>query len=195
MNEPVTALTDYALAAVCGVLGSRLGGHSRFWMLAFLALGLAAVLGGTWHGFWQSDALWKATTLSVGVASFGMVVGSARATTVGRSQRLLVAFASAKLAAYAAWMTFHDEFIWVVLDTGIALLAVGLLHLRPFNGWMLGGVAASVLAGMAQASGVSLHAHFNHNDLYHVLQAGALLLLYRGVKRYATGPCRPSTRV
>lgn len=185
MNEPVTALTDYALAAVCGVLGSRLGSHSRFWMLAFLALGLAAVLGGTWHGFWQSDALWKATTLSVGVASFGMVVGSARATTVGRSQRLLVAFASAKLAAYAAWMTFHDEFIWVVLDTGVALLAVGLLHLRVFNGWMLAGVAASVLAGMAQASGVSLHAHFNHNDLYHVLQAGAMLLLYRGVKRYA----------
>ena len=183
MNEPVTALTDYALAAVCAVLGCRLGNHSRFWMLAFLALGLAAVLGGTWHGFRQSDALWKATTLSVGVASFGMVVGSARATTAGRLQRLLVAFATAKLAAYAAWMTFHDEFIWVVLDTGIALLAVGLLHVRPFNGWMLGGVTASVIAGLAQASGLALHAHFNHNDLYHVLQAGAMLLLYRGVRK------------
>lgn len=183
MTEPVTALTDFALAAVCGVLGSRLGRDSRFWMLAFLALGLAAVLGGTWHGFWQSDALWRATTLSVGVASFGMVVGSARATTVGRLQRLLVTFATAKLAAYAAWMTFHDEFIWVVLDTGIALLTVGVLYLRPFNGWMLGGIATSVLAGLGQASGLALHAHFNHNDLYHVLQAGAMLLLYRGVRK------------
>jgi hypothetical protein len=193
MNEPVTALTDYALAAVCGVLGSRLGSLSRFWMLAFLALGLAAVLGGTWHGFWQGDALWKATTLSVGVASFGMVVGSARATAGGLTQRLLAGFATLKLATYAAWMMFHDDFIWVVLDTGIALLLVGLMHLRAANGWMLAGVAASVLAGLAQASGIALHAHFNHNDLYHVMQAGAMLLLYRGVKRYATGPCRPST--
>ena len=165
MSEPVTALTDYALAAVSALLGSRLIQYSGFWALAFIALGVAAFLGGTWHGFWQGDVLWKATTLSVGVASFSMVVGTARATTVGRSQRLLVGFATAKLVAYTAWVFFHDGFIWVVVDSGAAILAVGLLRLRVFNGWMLTGVAASVLAGLAQASGVALHAHFNHNDL------------------------------
>jgi hypothetical protein len=195
MSEPVTVITDYVLAAICLVLGSKLVRDARFWALAFLALGAAALLGGTWHGFWQSDALWKATILSVGVASFGMVVGSARATTGGLPRRLLVGVATVKLAAYAAWMIFHDDFIWVVLDTGIALLLVGLMHLRMANGWMLAGVAASALAGLVQASGVALHAHFNHNDLYHVIQAGAMLLLYRGVKRYATGPRRSSTRL
>ena len=195
MSEPVTMITDYVLAAICLVLGSKLRRDARFWALAFLALGAAALLGGTWHGFRQSDALWKATTLSVGVASFGMVAGSARATTGGPLRRLLVGVAAVKLAAYAAWMAFHDDFIWVVLDTGIALLLVGLMHLRTANGWILSGVAASVLAGLAQARGVALHAHFNHNDLYHVIQAGAMLLLYRGVKRYATEARRPSTRV
>ena len=193
MNEPTTVLTDYALAAVSIFLGLRLIEKSKFWAVAFLALGLGALLGGTWHGFWQSELLWKATTLSVGVASFGMVLGSAMATTSGALQRLLVGFALGKMAAYCAWMLFHDDFIWVVADTGTALLIVALLHLWRFNGWMLAGVAVSVLGGLAQASGFALHERFNHNDLYHVLQSAAMFLLYRGVKRYATEGSRPST--
>ena len=186
MNEPTTVLTDYALAAVSGFLGFRLIGYSKLWALAFLALALGALLGGTWHGFWQNDVLWKATTLTVGVASFGMVAGSSNAVTTGNVRTALIAFAALKLLAYAFWMLYHDDFIWVVADTGTALLIVALLHLWRFNGWMLAGVAVSVLAGLVQASGFALHAHFNHNDLYHVIQAGAMLLFYRGVKRYAT---------
>jgi hypothetical protein len=39
------------------------------------------------------------------------------------------------------------------------------------------------MAGLVQASGFRLHEHFNHNDLYHVIQTAAVLLLYRGAKR------------
>ena len=193
MSEPTTVLTDYALAAVSAFLGYRLIPRSRFWATAFLALALGALLGGTWHGFLQSDLLWKATTLSVGVASFGMVAGSAAAVTAGGLRGTLIAFALVKLIAYAAWMLFHDDFIWVVADTASALLIVGILHAWRFNGWMLAGVAVSVSAGLAQASGLALHAHFNHNDLYHVLQSAAMFLFYRGVGRYATEGSRPST--
>jgi hypothetical protein len=28
-----------------------------------------------------------------------------------------------------------------------------------------------------------LHRHFNHNDLYHVIQVAAMLLFYRGARR------------
>jgi len=182
MNEPMTVLTDYALAAVSTFLGLKLIPRSRFWALAFLAIALAALLGGTWHGFWRSEVLWKATTLTIGVASFGMVAGSARAVTTGKIQAALMVFAVAKLAAYAAWMLYHDDFIWVVADTGSALLIVGLLYFRRWNRWMLAGVVVSVLAGLAQASGLRLHAHFNHNDLYHVIQIGAMLAFYRGLK-------------
>ena len=193
MSEPTTVLTDYALAAVSAFLGYRLIPRSRFWATAFLALALGALLGGTWHGFSQSDLLWKATTLSVGVASFGMVAGSAAGVTTGGLRGTLIAFALVKLIAYAAWMLFHDDFIWVVADTASALLIVGILHAWRFNGWMLAGVAVSVSAGLAQASGLALHAHFNHNDLYHVLQSAAMFLFYRGVGRYATEGSRPST--
>jgi hypothetical protein len=34
------------------------------------------------------------------------------------------------------------------------------------------------------ASGIALHPHFNHNDLYHVVQIAAMLLFYRGIRRF-----------
>jgi hypothetical protein len=182
VSEPTTVLTDYALAAVSIFLGLKLIEKSKFWAVAFLALGLGALLGGTWHGFWQNELLWKATTLSVGVTSFAMVVGSARAVASRRLRTGLIAFAAVKLVAYAAWMLYHDDFIWVVADTGSALLIVAALYLWRFNGWMLAGVAVSVLAGLTQASGIALHQHFNHNDLYHVIQTVAMLAFYRGLK-------------
>ena len=182
MNEPVTVLTDYALGVVSLVLGWKLMVRARFWALAFLALGAAALLGGTWHGFWQDERLWKATTLAVGVASFGMVAGSAVQTTSGPSSWLIVVLAGVKLLAYSAWMLAHDDFIWVVADTASALLIVGALYLWRRKGWLLAGVAVSVAAGLVQASGLALHEHFNHNDLYHVVQTAAMFLFYRGLK-------------
>ena len=193
MSEPTTVITDYVLGAVSIFLSLRLVDASRYWALAFFALGLGALLGGSWHGFWQSDVLWKAATLSVGVASFGMVAGSANALTAGRVRTGLIAFAVAKLVAYAAWMLHHDDFIWVIADTASALGIVAALHVLKRNPWLLAGVAVSVLAGLAQASGLALHEHFNHNDLYHVLQTAAMFLLYRGVRAYATEGTRPST--
>ena len=182
MSEPMTALTDYALAGVSAWLGWRLRGFSRFWALAFVALALAAFLGGTWHGFLHGDLLWKATTLAVGVASFGMVAGSA-AVAPPRLRKILLTAAAAKLALYSAWMTAHDEFIYVIADSGSALAAVALLHLWRFNPWMLAGVAASAAAALAQAVGLAPHRHFNHNDLYHVIQIVAMVLFYHGARR------------
>ena len=77
MSEPTTVLTDYALGAVAAwvsvLLFKSTYASQRFWAVAFAALAVGAFLGGTWHGFVRSDVLWKATVLSVGVASFGMV--------------------------------------------------------------------------------------------------------------------------
>jgi hypothetical protein len=71
----------------------------------------------------------------------------------------------------------------VIVDTGIAFALVAALHLRRFNGWILAGVAVSVIAALVQASGLALHRHFNHNDLYHVIQIAAMALLYKGARR------------
>lgn len=197
--EPSTLLTDYALAGVTGWLAWSLfrvreGHRARsFWALAFAALALAAALGGTWHGFAPAFApiavilVWKATVLSVGVASFGMLAASVNAVTTGAARNALIAFAVVKLAVYLGWMIGHDEYIWVILDTGSALLLVAALSLwtarDPASRWILAGVGVSVLAAGVQASGFALHQHFNHNDLYHVIQIAAMVLFYAGARQ------------
>jgi hypothetical protein len=188
ISEPMTLATDYALAAVSAWLGvllfrSRACQRSRaFWTLAFAALAAGAFLGGTWHGIVQSDPLWKATVLSVGVASFAMLAGSAYATLSGAARRLVLGFALGKLAIYAAWMLGRDEFIFVVIDSGVAFAAVAALHLWRFDPWIVAGLAVSVAGALAQALGLAPHPHFNHNDLYHVIQIAAMFLLYRGAR-------------
>ena len=198
--EPTTLLTDYALAGVTTWLAfslfrAREGQRARsLWALAFAALALAAALGGTWHGFAPAFAeiavllVWKATVLSVGIASFGMLAGSAISTTAGNARRSLLAVAAAKLAVYSGWMIGHSEYIYVIVDTGTALVLIAVLHLSSTardraSGWILAGVGVSVLAAGVQASGFALHRDFNHNDLYHAIQIAAMILFYAGAKR------------
>jgi hypothetical protein len=187
MNEPMTVVTDYALGSVAAWLSLLLFRNAqtarRLWAVAFAALAAAAFLGGTWHGFLQSNLLWKATTLSAGVASFGMVAGSSWAVFSGPLRAFVLTAALAKLVVYSAWMLSHDAFLYVVIDTGIAFIVVAALHLWKWNGPILAGVAVSIAGALVQASGFRLHEHFNHNDLYHVIQIAALVLLYRGAKR------------
>jgi hypothetical protein len=189
IHEPMTLLTDYVLAGVtawlCFLLfkNSEIHNSRKFWALAFAALALGAFLGGTWHGFLQNDLLWKATVLSVGIASFAMLFGSAFAVLTGTLRSFMLAFAVVKLLIYSGWMLMHDEFIFVVVDTGVAFAAVALLHLWKLNRWILAGVAVSGAAALVQASGFALHRHFNHNDLYHVIQIAAMVLLYRGARQ------------
>lgn len=192
ISEPMTLATDYLLAAVTGAAGvltlRTAAGQSsrRSWGIAFLALALAAALGGTHHGF-ALQALWKPTVLTVGVASCGMLAGSAFATTRGALRQALLGFAVAKLAVFWLWTWRDDRFIWVLADTAIAFAAVALLHalrLRDAGSRsILAGVGLSLAAAAVQASGLDLHRHFNHNDLYHVIQIAAIALYYRGVRR------------
>jgi hypothetical protein len=189
ISEPMTLATDYLLGGVTAWLAALLFKRSAaqksrtFWGIAFAALALAAFLGGTWHGFLQNPVLWKATLLTVGVASFAMVVGSAIAAATGVARQVIITVALAKLTVYSAWMLSHHEFVFVIIDTGIAFAAVAALHLWRWNAALLAGVAVSVAAGLVQASRFALHEHFNHNDLYHVIQIAAMALFYRGALR------------
>jgi hypothetical protein len=75
----------------------------------------------------------------------------------------------------------------VSLFYGLAIAAAALLHVlrlrrgdRPGATWILAGLGVSVAAALVQRSGFALHPHFNHNDLYHVVQMLGTWLLYRG---------------
>ncbi len=211
ISEPVTLITDYALGAVSAALGWRLyrtAGEERArkcWALAFAAAAASALLGGTHHGFatLMSPAAyalsWKVTVLAVGVFSFAIVAGSVIATTRDAGRTALLAFAAAQLAAYTGWMLFHDEYRYVVLDTAVAMSVLLLLHGwsaasrgDAASHWVLAGIAVSATAAAIQFFRIAPYEHFNHNDLYHVLQLAAMVLLYKGGKllRDRMGPDR-----
>jgi hypothetical protein len=187
--EPMTLATDYLLGALTAWLcvslwKQRESQRSRLcWTIAFGALALGALLGGTWHGLLQSGLLWKATVLTIGVASFAMLVATAIAVLSGTPRTVLLMLAGVKFLVYATAMLIRDEFIVFVIDSGVTFAVVAALHLWRFNSWILAGLAVSVIAALAQASGAAPHRYFNHNDLYHVIQIGAMVLFYRGARR------------
>ncbi len=182
----MTLATDYLLAAVTAYLGFRLLRHSRWWATAFFLVALAAVAGGTAHGFpgFYPLLLWKTTLTAAGMASFAMVVATSRSTRLWEGA--LFWLASAKLLAYGIWTTLRDDFIAVVIDSGVALLIVALLHAirgGPPWRWMISAAAVSVAAAAVQAMKLAPHPQFNHNDLYHLIQIAAMALFYRGAKK------------
>ena len=156
------------------------------------AAAFAAVLGGASHAVGeQSPALrrklWKGTTLATGVTSASMFASTAYACTSQPLKGRLLLGILAKLLAYCAWMASHDRFLYVIIDYASAMAGIiafngpearrsGASHSR----FILGGVFVSIAAALVQIRKVTLHRHFNHNDLYHLIQIGACYLFYRG---------------
>jgi hypothetical protein len=63
-----------------------------------------------------------------------------------------------------------------------AALAGPLNRREPNTKWIIGGLLVSLIGLGVQQGGISLHANFNHNDLYHCIQTAALLLFFKGAQ-------------
>ena len=70
------------------------------------------------------------------------------------------------------------------MATLTVLLAAALFAIArwraPGMGWLIAGVAVSVAGVLVQLRHIVFHRHFNHNDLYHVIEMAALYLFFRG---------------
>jgi hypothetical protein len=92
-----------------------------------------------------------------------------------------------KLAVYVWSISTSDRFTLVIADYGAALIAVLLAAwivapsgLTPAAWWITAAVAVALVAAVIQYAHLAPHEHFNHNDLFHVVQMVAIYLLYRG---------------
>jgi hypothetical protein len=201
ITEPMTMLTDYVLALFTLYLAVRLlklglsnqQNSILLWGGAFIATALAAVAGGTSHGFAlylgevAKIAIWKTTVYSIGLASFFMLSGTIIATISTKFGVWLLAATVLKFLVYAVWMVKHNDFRYVIFDYVPAMLGVILLLIYAFFsrkdrsvGWIISGVLVSFAAAGIQQSGFTIHEYFNYNDLYHVVQIGAMFLLFKG---------------
>lgn len=200
----MTVATDYLLAAVAIFLGWSLWALGRrvrqssteSWGKAMLATAVAAIAGGTWHGFNQtmsstaSAIAWKTALLAIGVASFFMLAAAIMATIPRIVGHWLLAAAVLKLIVYVIWMLGHDEYLWVIYDYGSAMIFVLAVYLYrmiftsdPAARAIVAGVVISGGAAWIQQSDLAVGTWFNHNDLYHVTQIAALFAFHSGAQR------------
>ena len=204
ISEPTTLVTDYllgTLAEVCAVLlvkeNQTLRQQTlRFWAFALIATAAASYSGGTYHGFQHAlgepvaAVLWKATTISMGAASFFLLAAAFTAAFAREDRSWLIGAAALKLAIYAGWMATHDEFRFVIYDYGSTLAILLLLlmtgrtiGLSGHRAYIAAGIFVSIAAAGVQQNGIRFHQHFNHNDLMHVVQMAGVWLLYKGGAR------------
>jgi len=141
-------LTDYLIVMVCIYFGVVLYREARqitnkpklLFGIGFLTAAVAALIGGTFHGFSlyfnQSAkiALWNTTVFFIGITGGFMVSGG-------------IAAEQQSLKRSIRWLAF-----------GIVITVVGF------------GI---------QQSGIQFSDHFNHNDLFHLIQIGAFFFLFK----------------
>jgi hypothetical protein len=171
IREPTTTLTDYAMALQCvahvvslrrAVIarGAPVVPAARLYLAGFSTVALASFAGGTSHGFraplgdWWAD-VWTLTVWSIAVGVALIVVAS-----IWVSARPELETRSRAPRASSGPLDVAQGRRWLAIGYGITIVGVILLVMK-----------------------VSFHQHFNHNDLYHVVQMGGLYWVYRGGRR------------
>lgn len=201
ISEPTTMVTDFMItvAAACFSTGLVRAGRRRpaqqLWAAGFAFIAVGALLGGISHGFAryldeaQSFWTWKATVYAVGLSMLFAVAGTIAGTRLRYTARsVLHTLNVAAFAVYAYWMIGHSDFLYVIWHYVPAMVGIALLQSFALSSgaesarWLIGGVAVTLAGALVQQSGFTIHRHFNHNDLYHVIQVAGLWLLYRGAR-------------
>ena len=210
LHEPVVTLTDYLLTLECVVFAVLLArpGHVgvatvRFAFVTFFsAAASASLFGGTVHGFFPDPtstgnrALWTATMLSVGLTALAALVAGARLSARrGLAAKLMPVFAFLYVIYAVVVIFFRREFIVAIyfyVPATVFLLGVFVwlwtTAQNPGAPWGVAGLLLTFVAAGVQVGRVALHpTYLDHNGLYHLVQAVAMYLLFRGALAVGEG--------
>ncbi len=160
-------------------------------LLFFISFALSSFLGVIVHGFFPTpDSIWNAifwtvTLLAVGLISFfsWIIVID---LLVPQYRKVLVAMACLEFLGYSLYILFIDHPFKVAIynyvpSTLFLLIAFGFLYVRGKKSALFGffGLLLSLIASWIQQAKIAIHPiYFNHNALYHVLEAIALFLVF-----------------
>lgn len=195
MTEPDVTVTDFllsleALAFAVWIARSATAPLQRWFVIFFGATALASLGGGLVHGFFSdSRALWRLVLIALGIVSVAAWAIGARMVFSDRITYLITFAAWVEFVAYAFLVVFvTDAFAIAIanyLPSTLFLIVAFFTAYRSSTARPLvlglGGLVLTLAAAGVQQSGIALHPkYFNHNALYHLLQAIALFLIFRG---------------
>ena len=209
ITEPDVTFTDYGLAIECALftyLLYRQGDPQqplRTWFALFFgSVGVAALTGGTVHGFFLDVSttgyaiLWPVTLIAIGVSALAGWVIASKLLFSPDVARLISIVASVMFIAYGVAVLFITQtFMLAVINYLPAALFLALalatvyarVRQRPVLVG-LAGMALTFVAAGVQQGGVALHpVYFNHNALYHLIQAAALFMIFWAARWFVEG--------
>jgi hypothetical protein len=187
VSEPITALTDFVLAAIAAfwavlVFRSSDRRAPRLFAVALAAIAGSTFTGGLYHtvpGRW----LWTATALLAGLVSFFLGSSVAVAFLSAASARTARVILLVQLCVYAIAALFIDDFLLVIADYGSVMLAILVLCAIRWSEaaarWIAAAIVISFAASAVQMTSIRV-GPLNHNDVYHVVDVVALYCFYRG---------------
>jgi hypothetical protein len=162
-------------------------------MLFFFSIAVAAAAGGTVHGFFLDESslgyriLWPFTLIVMGITALsGVHIGTALQFSRSRAVHINRVALAVFLAYIVIVLFIRRDFLIAILDYLPVLLFIGgtflLAHLRQKKpAFLIGflGVCTMLFAAAAQQARVGIDPrYFDHNALYHVLQAIALFMVF-----------------
>lgn len=207
MTEPDVALTDYALAIECalfayliyrrGHAATRIGASL---LVFFVSAGVASLAGGTVHGFFldvetmEHAILWRVVLVAIGATALSAwAIGAGILFSAPAARRITIG-AAAGYVGYSALVLFITQdfraamifylpaalFLFTVLSVAYARLREQRILVA------VSGLGLTFIAAAVQQSRIAPHpSYFNHNALYHLIQAAALWLLFLGCRSIA----------
>ena len=203
--EQTTAVTDIILSLVAfgGVLLLQwspvyTGGLWRIhiWSTAIGLMGLAAVLGAVAHGLIiktiTHNRIWRVLNLALALAVSLFVVGVINdlySTVVAK--KTFPFMLAAGLGFYLTTLIYPGIFFLFLVYEGLALLFSLGAYLflstagEPGAGFMASGILLSIVAAGLQARKsiqITLIWKFDHNGIFHIVQAFGLLFLVAGLR-------------
>lgn len=199
LTEPDVALTDFLLSLEAGlfaVLLWRTGSGSDLrlsFVVFFAATAVSALTGGIVHGFFTASyttpgvVLWRLTLIALGVVALAMWTIGARLLLPPSAARIVFVVITMVAVAYAITVAVvSDDFRIAIAHylppTLFLLFAFAVAYRRDRRLPLLAGVIGMMLtlvAAYVQQRKIALHPiYFNHNALYHAIQAAGLALMY-----------------
>ena len=203
IHDPDVVLTDLALAGLGAWFAWRLlavrGGELRRSPVVLMAgLASAAFWGALFHAFFPQNTAtlpgrlaWVPVTLSIVVAAAMLLEMGLRVLAPRLAEGSRRGVVGAYAVAFALVVVLVNESFTTIVRFYVPallffLVMASIRAVRVGGGWILiaAGLACSAGAAVLQQMRVALHpVYFDHNAVYHVVQAAALVILYLGFQR------------
>jgi hypothetical protein len=213
IHEPDVAGTDLILAIEAALFASLFLRHATtrstartlrvLLVVLFAALAASSLFGALYHAFFPTRAtepggfrMWLLVTASIGTVAGALWCIDALFLQGAETVRRMAGVAALYVAALLYVVAFvSDRFSTIILFYLPPLLLLAVIALvRSLRDrslpWLLvlAGIALALLAAALQLLQVGLHpVYFNHNAVYHVVQAVALAVMFFGFRGLVYG--------